>query len=140
MNPDLASTLLSSRPCSVSVPYPGVGLGFKVLRGGTLSDKVAALTLQVQESPVHRMAVLDGLLDLGVKKERRTVSVCGAIFCFIMRCFLFFSSFETFYSRPGFFFLVVKHLPRTCLPVLPLCLLLAQHAHSNDRVRQIVSD
>lgn len=46
---------------------------FQVLRGGTLSDKVAALTLQVQESPVHRMAVLDGLLDLGVKKERRTV-------------------------------------------------------------------
>lgn len=48
-----------------------------MLRGGTLSDKVAALTLQVQESPVHRLAVLDGLLDLGLKKERRTVrTVC----------------------------------------------------------------
>lgn len=45
----------------------------KVLRGGTLSDKVAALTLQVQESPVHRLSVLDGLLELGLKKERRTV-------------------------------------------------------------------
>lgn len=46
----------------------------KVLRGGTLSDKVAALTLQVQESPVHRLEVLDRLLDLGLKNERRTVS------------------------------------------------------------------
>ncbi|CAM9556723.1 unnamed protein product, partial [Scytosiphon promiscuus] len=47
----------------------------QVLRGGTLSDKVAALTLQVQESPVHRLSVLDGLLDLGLKKERRTAQM-----------------------------------------------------------------
>lgn len=51
-----------------------------MLRGGTLSDKVAALTLQVQESPVHRLAVLDGLLDLGLKKERRTVSCASSSF------------------------------------------------------------
>lgn len=55
----------------LSVSYVVV---FQVLRGGTLSDKVAALTLQVQESPVHRLSVFDGLLDLGLKKERRTVS------------------------------------------------------------------
>ncbi|CAN0424409.1 unnamed protein product [Ectocarpus sp. 13 AM-2016] len=53
---------------------------WQVLRGGTLSDKVAALTLQVQESPVHRLAVLDGLLDLGLKKERRTVSNVSSSF------------------------------------------------------------
>lgn len=27
----------------------------------------------MQESPVHRLSILDGLLDLGLKKERRTV-------------------------------------------------------------------
>ena len=94
--------------------------GFQVLRGGTLSDKVAALTLQVQESPVHRMAVLDGLLDLGMKKERRTVRLdvlscvvflsiytagrginiltcfCG---CFFVRVLLRFSlAFSVFFS------------------------------------------
>ncbi|CAM9447735.1 unnamed protein product, partial [Ascophyllum nodosum] len=42
---------------------------------GTLSDKVAALTLKVQESPLHRLGVLDGLLDLGLKKERRTAQM-----------------------------------------------------------------
>lgn len=53
----------------------GVGVLPQVLRSGTLADKVAALTLQVQESPVHRLGILDRLLDLGVKKERRTVGL-----------------------------------------------------------------
>ncbi|CAM9993626.1 unnamed protein product, partial [Choristocarpus tenellus] len=47
----------------------------KVLRGGTLSDKVAALTLMVQESPMHRLSTLDRLMDLALKKERRTAQM-----------------------------------------------------------------
>ncbi|CAM9779438.1 unnamed protein product, partial [Discosporangium mesarthrocarpum] len=47
----------------------------QVLRTGTLSDKVAALTLKVQESPTHRLSTLDRLLDLALKKERRTAQM-----------------------------------------------------------------
>lgn len=42
-----------------------------VLSSGTLSDKVAALTLLVQESPVHTLASLDSLLAMAAKKGKR---------------------------------------------------------------------
>lgn len=45
----------------------------KVLRQGTLSDKVAALTLLVQEAPLLRLRTLDALLALAAKADRR----CG---------------------------------------------------------------
>ena len=44
----------------------------QVLKAGTIADKVAAMTLLVQESPVHRLSTLDALLALAAKKERRT--------------------------------------------------------------------
>lgn len=43
----------------------------KVLRQGTLSDKVAALTLLVQEAPLLRLRTLDALLALAAKADRR---------------------------------------------------------------------
>jgi ribosome biogenesis protein MAK21 len=43
----------------------------QVLRTGTLSDRVAALTLRCQESPVHRLSALQSLLEMCAKKERR---------------------------------------------------------------------
>ena len=53
-----------------------------VLRSGTTSDKVAAMTLLVQESPMHNMASLQKLLDLAAKKggarEGRTMA-CDAL-------------------------------------------------------------
>ena len=43
----------------------------QVLKSGTLADKVAAMTLLVQESPVHRLETLDALLALA-KQARQT--------------------------------------------------------------------
>ncbi|EDO31525.1 predicted protein, partial [Nematostella vectensis] len=42
-----------------------------VVSSGTLGDKIAALTLQVQESPVHQVKALDLLLAMTKKKGRR---------------------------------------------------------------------
>ena len=44
----------------------------EVLKSGTLSDKVAALALQVQQSPPHELDALDSLINLALKKEQRT--------------------------------------------------------------------
>ena len=44
----------------------------QVLKSGTMADKVAAMTLLVQESPVHRLSVLDNLMALALTKEQRT--------------------------------------------------------------------
>ncbi len=53
-----------------------------VLRSGTTSDKVAAMTLLVQESPMHNLASLQKLLDLASKRggarEGRTMA-CDAL-------------------------------------------------------------
>ena len=53
-----------------------------VLRSGTTSDKVAAMTLLVQESPMHNLGSLQKLLDLAGKKggarEGRTMA-CDAL-------------------------------------------------------------
>jgi ribosome biogenesis protein MAK21 len=43
-----------------------------VLKSGTISDKVAALALVVQESPLHELSALDTLIGLASKKEYRT--------------------------------------------------------------------
>jgi hypothetical protein len=43
-----------------------------VLKSGTTSDKVAALALVVQESPLHELSALDTLIGLASKKEYRT--------------------------------------------------------------------
>ena len=42
-----------------------------VLSGGTLTDKMAALTLLVQDSPLHNLQCLDTLLTMASKKGRR---------------------------------------------------------------------
>ena len=41
-----------------------------IMSSGTLSDKVSALTLVVQESPVHNMKALESLLNLARKRSR----------------------------------------------------------------------
>ncbi|KAI8788116.1 CCAAT/enhancer-binding protein zeta [Biomphalaria glabrata] len=42
-----------------------------VLSSGTLSDKMAALTLLIQESPLHNMVSLDTLISMSSKKGKR---------------------------------------------------------------------
>lgn len=50
------------------------------MSSGTLSDKISALTLSVQESPVHNMKALQSLVGLARKRSRsQAVEVLGAL-------------------------------------------------------------
>lgn len=42
-----------------------------MIQGGTMSDKVAAMTLKVQSSPVHELDMLESLINVAGKKEQR---------------------------------------------------------------------
>ena len=51
-----------------------------IMASGTLSDKISALTLSVQESPLHNMKALETLLSLAGKRSRaQAVEVLGAL-------------------------------------------------------------
>lgn len=51
-----------------------------IMSSGTLSDKISALTLSVQESPIHNMRALENLLGLARKRSRaQAVEVLGAL-------------------------------------------------------------
>ena len=51
-----------------------------IMSAGTLSDKISALTLSVQESPVHNMRALESLVTLARKRSRgQAVEVLGAL-------------------------------------------------------------
>ncbi|KAI0593430.1 CBF/Mak21 family-domain-containing protein [Biscogniauxia sp. FL1348] len=41
-----------------------------IMSSGTMSDKVSALTLSVQESPVHNIKAIENLMSLGAKRSR----------------------------------------------------------------------
>ena len=51
-----------------------------IMSSGTLSDKVSALTLSIQESPLHNMHALETLVGLAKKRSRsQAVQVLGAL-------------------------------------------------------------
>ncbi|KLU89325.1 ribosome biogenesis protein MAK21 [Magnaporthiopsis poae ATCC 64411] len=51
-----------------------------IMTSGTLSDKISALTLAVQESPVHNVKALDSLLAMAGKKSRsQAIAALGAL-------------------------------------------------------------
>ncbi|CAG7562210.1 unnamed protein product [Fusarium equiseti] len=51
-----------------------------IMSSGTLSDKVSALTLAVQESPVHNIRAFDALMSLASKKSRgQALGAIGAL-------------------------------------------------------------
>ncbi|KAF4451036.1 hypothetical protein F53441_5935 [Fusarium austroafricanum] len=51
-----------------------------IMTSGTLSDKVSALTLAVQESPVHNIRAFDALMSLAAKKSRgQALGAIGAL-------------------------------------------------------------
>ena len=51
-----------------------------IMSSGTLSDKIGALTLAVQESPLHNMKALESLVGLARKRSRaQAVEVLGAL-------------------------------------------------------------
>ncbi|KAM5367843.1 hypothetical protein ACJZ2D_009848 [Fusarium nematophilum] len=51
-----------------------------IMSSGTLTDKVSALTLAVQESPVHNIRAFDALMNLASKKSRgQALGAIGAL-------------------------------------------------------------
>ena len=51
-----------------------------IMSSGTLSDKVSALTLSFQESPLHNMQALESLISLAKKRSRsQALQVLGAL-------------------------------------------------------------
>jgi ribosome biogenesis protein MAK21 len=48
----------------------------QILTGGTLSDKISALTLLVQEAPLHNLRALDTLFNMCQKKSRTAAMQC----------------------------------------------------------------
>ncbi|KAL8827237.1 MAG: hypothetical protein Q9191_003307 [Dirinaria sp. TL-2023a] len=51
-----------------------------IMTSGTLSDKISALTLSIQESPLHNVKALESLLALARKRSRsQAVDVLGAL-------------------------------------------------------------
>ncbi|KAL1883859.1 hypothetical protein VTK73DRAFT_7647 [Phialemonium thermophilum] len=51
-----------------------------IMSSGTLSDRVSALTLAVQESPVHNVKAFESLINLAGKKSRgHAISALGAL-------------------------------------------------------------
>ena len=48
----------------------------QMLRSGTLADRVAAMTLRVQQSPVHGLGVIDSLLKLCGKVRSDHRNIC----------------------------------------------------------------
>ncbi|KAF4974503.1 hypothetical protein FZEAL_8599 [Fusarium zealandicum] len=51
-----------------------------IMSSGTLTDKVSALTLAVQESPVHNIRAFDALMSLASKKSRgQALGAIGAL-------------------------------------------------------------
>ena len=51
-----------------------------IMSSGTLSDKISALTLSIQESPVHNLKALETLVTLAGKRSRsQAVEVLGAL-------------------------------------------------------------
>lgn len=52
----------------------------QIMSSGTMSDKVSALTLAIQESPVHNVKALENLMGLGGKRNRGlALSALGAL-------------------------------------------------------------
>ncbi|KAH8883958.1 CBF-domain-containing protein [Thozetella sp. PMI_491] len=51
-----------------------------IMTSGTLSDKVSALTLSIQESPVHNIRTFESLVTLASKKSRgQAIAALGAL-------------------------------------------------------------
>lgn len=51
-----------------------------IMSSGTLSDKVSALTLAIQESPVHNIKAFDQLMSLAAKRSRgQAIGALGAL-------------------------------------------------------------
>lgn len=85
-----------------------------VISSGTLSDKISALTLAVQESPLHNMKALEHLISLAGKRSRsQAVDVLKALKDLLAQGSLLppDRKLHTFETQPGLVFALTRAKP-----------------------------
>ncbi|GAO14727.1 hypothetical protein UVI_02028590 [Ustilaginoidea virens] len=83
-----------------------------IMSSGTLTDKISALTLAVQESPVHNIRAFDALLNLASKKSRaQAIGAIGALVDLLGPGALLPSErrLRPFHAQPGLLGTLQKH-------------------------------
>ncbi|KAI4290289.1 MAG: hypothetical protein L6R35_000424 [Caloplaca aegaea] len=99
-----------------------------VMSSGTLSDKISALTLSVQESPLHNTRALESLLALARKRSRgQAVEVLGALKDLFGTGSVLppDRKLRTFDSQPGLSAVFTSNLNWTAIDPLPKSLTVA---------------
>lgn len=93
------------------------------MTSGTLTDKVSALTLAIQESPVHNLRAFDGLMNLASKKSRgQAIGAIGALIDLLGPGTLLPADrrLRTFQTQPGLLGTLQKHSIKAWAPNQPL--------------------
>ncbi|PHH63709.1 hypothetical protein CDD81_5581 [Ophiocordyceps australis] len=94
-----------------------------IMSSGTLTDKVSALTLAIQESPVHNTRALDVLMNLASKRSRaQAIGAIGALVDLFGPGTLLPADrrLRTFQTQPGLLGTLQKHSVKTWAPHQPL--------------------
>lgn len=94
-----------------------------IMSSGTLTDKVSALTLAIQESPVHNIRAFDALLNLASKKSRaQAIGAIGALVDLLGPGTLLPSDrrLRAFQSQPGLVGTLQQKSVKTWTPGQPL--------------------
>ncbi|KAM0533836.1 hypothetical protein ACHAP1_006840 [Verticillium nonalfalfae] len=82
------------------------------MASGTLTDKVSALTLAIQESPLHNIKAFDALMSLASKRSRgQAIGALGALVDLLGPGLILPSSrrLKTFHSQRGLLGVLQKH-------------------------------
>lgn len=93
------------------------------MSSGTLTDKVSALTLAIQESPVHNTRAFEALMNLASKKSRaQAIGAIGALVDLLGRGTLLPADrrLRTFFSQPGLLGTLQRHSIKQWTPHQPL--------------------
>ncbi|KAH9887790.1 CBF-domain-containing protein [Xylariomycetidae sp. FL2044] len=110
-----ASTLLEQDTASYSSTYSATSsrkFMSTIMSSGTMSDKVSALTLAIQESPVHSIKPLENLMGLGGKRSRgQALSALAALVDLLGPGMILPSDrrLRLFSSQPGLIGTLQKH-------------------------------
>ncbi|KJZ79088.1 hypothetical protein HIM_01239 [Hirsutella minnesotensis 3608] len=94
-----------------------------IMSSGTLTDKVSALTLAIQESPVHNIRAFDALLTLASKKSRaQAIGAIGALIDLLGPGTLLPSDrrLRTFQNQPGLLGALQRNSIKAWTPGQPL--------------------
>ena len=94
-----------------------------IMSSGTLTDKVSALTLAIQESPAHNTKAFEALMNLSAKKSRnQAIGAIGALVDLLGRGSVLPADrrLRTFAAQPGLIGTLQKTSTRSWRPGQPL--------------------